>query len=117
MQSYEFSPNMKIAVPEINVSAKAISYGDMVFKNFSAREIYIDGKLNGEYHIKLRRSDKYDIRSMLYFFTERLPGCDVNLIDPTNSLNLEYQIYIKTSDILKIDCMASIFESLDGDLN
>jgi hypothetical protein len=117
MEAYDFIPDFKVIVPSFDFSAQSISYGEASFKNFGAREVFIDNKPKGEYHIRLYPSKKHDLKSMLYFFKERLCECDVGLIDATNSLNLEYQIYIKTFDILRIDCMMEVLETLDCDLN
>jgi hypothetical protein len=100
-------------IPAVHVTPQEVSYGEVVLKNFTIREVFIDGKQKGEYHIKLHHITSGNLKNMMHFFTTMLTDCEVGAIDITNTLNLEYHIYIKTVNQLKIVSMMSIMETLD----
>lgn len=98
----------------VTVQPKKISYGDYNLRNFSFREVYIDDKLSGEYHIKLHNNSSMYVAKALVFFSQQLPRtCELGMIDIQNHLSLEFQIYIKTSDMLLIPSMMATMEMLD----
>jgi len=96
----------------VSVIPKKVSYGDIKLKCFIVREVYIDGELSGEYHVKVRKD--YTEKALI-FFSRHLPRtCEIGLIDNLDYLHLEFQIYIKTSDQLLIPAMVETMELLDG---
>ena len=98
------------------VKPQVISYGEARFNHFSAREVFINDEPTGEYHIKIPVGSGSHIRAALDFFTLKLAGCEMGIIDGSGSLNLEHQIYIKTTDPLRVETMMETLERLDGDL-
>jgi len=109
MQSYMF-------IPGVHIKPKEVSYGEAPFKNFIVREVFIDGKQSGEYHVKLQNASHENIQFTNKFFSNVLNECEVGIIDPTNTLNLEYHLYVKTADQMKILSMIQIMECIDDDL-
>ena len=96
------------------VRPKKISYGDYNLRNFSFREVYIDGELSGEYHIKLHNNSVISQSKALLFFSQQLPeSCKIGIIDNNNRLRLEFHIFIQTSDLLLIPSMMATMEMLD----
>jgi hypothetical protein len=96
------------------IKPKKISYGDYNLRNFSFREVYVDDSLSGEYHIKLHNNSSIYVTKALIFFSQHLPStCELGMIDIQNHLRLEFQIYIKTSDLLLIPSMMATMETLD----
>lgn len=110
MEAYTYTPG-------VHIKPQEVSYGEANFKNFNAREVFIEGKPKGEYHIKINNATKQNIFFALRFFTDRLRECSVDIIDKSNALNLEHQLYVKTTNEMMKDSMMSIFESLDGDFS
>jgi len=109
--SYMFNMDPGLVYP------KKISYGDYRLKHFEIREVYIDGKVTGEYHIKLWNTSINNIINTVCFFSYHFKNCEIGMIDNTNELNLEYQIYIKTTDDLLISVMLPTMENLDSIYN
>jgi len=99
-----------------NIKPQNISYGDASFKNFDIREVFIDGKQKGEYYIKIRNSDIKNIFKAVLFFTDKLPSCEVGVIDSGNKLKLDFHIYIKTKDELLKDAIISVMENIDNEI-
>ena len=94
----------------------AISYGEMKFKAFDVREVFINKKQKGEFHIKPK--DGKDPVSALLFLKSRLSDCSVGLADPSGLLSLEYPIYlICKSGSLVMDSIRQIFEQIDEEIS
>jgi hypothetical protein len=105
MKSYSFG---------IETSAKGIQYAEMEFNAFIAREVLINGKPKGEYHVKPK--DDSSIINVCKFFQTQFAGCDVGLIDPDGLLNLEYPIYILISEPMILNSVVDIFRDIDKGL-
>jgi len=122
MESYTFIPEVEFEEWAKKLSGRTsiiqeISYGVAEFKWFEVREVFIDGKQNGEYHIKIKSENvKSSLAHAVVFFMEKFPNCKVGPIDPTFTLGLEYHIYIKTDDPMRIMSMMESMESIDSDL-
>lgn len=103
---------------EITNHRDEFSYSEMEFVHFKVREVIFSEEIRnnnyGEYHIKIL--DKSSVDNAVSFFKRRFPGCEVELIDPGNLLNLEYQIYIKVNDPLTKDSMIESFENINDEL-
>ncbi len=106
LQSYYFSVG----------SGGNISYGEMGFKSFRVREVYIDGKQKGEYHIQ-PIGDK-DPASAVMYLRGFFPDCSIGLADPSGLLNLEYPIYLicKNNPIV-MDIIPQIFSQIDEEID
>jgi hypothetical protein len=97
------------------ISFEKISYGDCGFNNFDFREVFINGEPKGEYYVKIRNAkNKIVVQNAALFLTNKLPNCDVGVIDSENILNLEFQIYIKTKDELMKGAVNSMMEHIDN---
>jgi len=120
LESYTFTPADHLGLDKIgNQNAKPveISYGEAMLQNFCVREVFIDGKPKGEYHIKIREPRAARIHDAMIFFIQTLGKCEVGIIDPTNTLNLDYQIFVKTSDPMKILSMMDTMNGIDVELS
>lgn len=92
-----------------------ISYGDMSFKAFDIREVYIDGKQKGEFHIK--PNDDKDAASAVIYLKQHISNCSIGLADPSGFLNLEYPIYlICKTDPDVLESIPRIFEQIDEEM-
>jgi hypothetical protein len=87
---------------------KNISYIELELSNFNVREVLIDKKANGEYHIQLKSGNPNEF----IMFLKREIGEECGLIDPDGILNLDYTIYVKMSTLLCGESIA-LFEELD----
>lgn len=98
----------------LEVASKgSITYGEMEFKSFSVREVYVNGKQKGEYHIKplVGKSASKAILFLRQFF----PDCSIGLADPSGLLSLEHPIYLVCKNNLMImDTISQTFEHIDG---
>jgi hypothetical protein len=104
MSSYSFTP----VVPE------QISYAEATFKHFTIREVYINGKQKGEFHIKTDRNPS----NLVILLRSHFIGCSIDLIDPSGLLNLEYPIYlICKGNPLILETVQQTFEKIDGEMN
>ena len=105
MRSYNFQ-----------ATGAGITYASMEFKSFSAREVYVDGKQKGEYHIKL--TGKKNPSAAIVFLRPSFPDCSIGLADPSGLLNLEYPIYLICKDNpLVMDSIPKTFEKIDEEMN
>jgi len=78
----------------MDVKPGGISYGEMSFKNFDAREILVEGKPTGEIHIKPKV--KTTIQAAVALFQNVLHGFKVGGIDIVGFAEpIEYPIYAK----------------------
>jgi len=91
-----------------------IHYAIMEYKFFEIREVLIDEKPKGEYHVKLL--DKSKLINAVSFLRKHLFNCEIGIIDPSGVLNLEYPIYIILKDELIKSSIISIFETMDKEL-
>jgi len=104
LSSYEFS------------GTSNLSYGDMTFKNFHVREVYIDGKQKGEFHIK--PADGKDPAAAVIFLKPHFPGCSMGLADPSGLLSLEYPIYLVCKiGSLVMETIMPTFEKIDEEID
>ena len=114
MSSYSYYDEIRNA-GEALVQPEKVSYGDAGFKNFDVREVFINGKIKGEYYIKLRTNNEKSITNAALFLANKLGiGCEVGVIDPGDSLHLDYHIYIKTNDEMMKEAMMSVMENIDS---
>ena len=90
-----------------------ISYGDMSFKAFSVREVYIDGKQEGEFHVK--PNDEKNPAAAVLYLKRYFAGSSVGLADPSGLLSLEYPIYIICNP-MTIESIPQIFEQIDEEM-
>lgn len=96
--------------------ASEITYADMIFKSFQAREVYVNGKQKGEYHVK--PLDGRDPTKAVLFLKSRFPDCSVGLADPSGLLSLEYPIYLVcSSNPMVMEMVPQIFESIDEEMS
>ena len=107
--------NNDIGVSPVDVVDK-VSYGLAEFNHFNFREVFVNGKTVGEYHIGIPKCNDRKMANALMFFREKFKQCEVGIIDPTNELKLEFQIYIKTDDYLLISAMLTTMEVIDQTL-
>jgi len=92
-----------------------ITYADMQFKSFQVREVYINGRQTGEYHVKPVGKSHV---SAVMFLKARMHRCSIGLIDPSGLLNLEYPIYIVCkNDPMVMEAIPQIFEQIDEEMN
>ena len=93
-----------------------ISYNGMEFKSFLVREVYINGKQKGEFHIK-PKSEKL-LEGAVIYLRQYFPQCSIDLVDPSGLLNLEFPIYLICKDNpMIIDSIQQIFEKIDEDID
>lgn len=89
-----------------------INYAFMEFENFVVREVMIGDKSKGEYHIKIL--DGSNLANAVGFFRRELLGCEVDIVDPSGVLHLEYPIYVVAKDEMAKSAMAANFEQIDS---
>ena len=77
----------------------------------------MNGKPKGEYHIKIHEPKPAAIHDAMIFFIQTLGKCEIGVIDPSNMLNLEYQIFVKTTDPMNILSMMDIMTSVDKEIS
>ena len=96
-------------------SGGGVTYGEMEFKSFSVREVYVNGKQKGEFHIK-PLAGKSPSKAIL-FLKQFFPGCSIGLADPSGLLNLEHPIYLvcKNNPML-MDTIPQTFENIDEEI-
>ena len=100
---------------QYHVELNKISYGISEFESFEVREVFIDEKPKGEYHIKIK--DGSSLENAVMFFKREFGGdCEVGLVDPSGTLALEYPIYIKVTNQLLIDGMNEAFVEINKTL-
>lgn len=97
-----------------SVNPSKISYGEMEFNNFRAREVLVDGDPKGEYHIA---PIGMDTKVLLSFMKRRLSKYKVGIVDPSGVLNLEYPLYVMVEDEMAKACMNEIFDNFDKELS
>ena len=115
MTSYSYHEEVFQKDSNHRIKPQKISYGDACFHNFDFREVFIDGQPKGEYYIRIRNiKDKMTIPNAALFLTSKLNNCDIGIIDPGNTLKLEFQIYIKTKDELMKEAIMAMMEHIDG---
>lgn len=96
-------------------SVEHISYSEMEFKSFVVREVYINGKQKGEFHIRPKGNKSPE--NAVIFLRQYFPQCSLDLIDPSGLLNLEYPIYlICKGNPMIIDSIQQVFEKVDEDI-
>ena len=104
MSSYSFS------------AASNISYGDMQFKSFGVREVHVNGRQKGEFHIK-PMGNKLPASAVL-FLKPHFPDCSIGLADPSELLNLEYPIYLVcNAGSMIMESIPRIFEKIDEEID
>ena len=119
MDSYTYVPEVEFekwreALQGISPVYSKISYGIANFYCFRVQEVYVNDKQKGEYHIHLNgRHDLIAMRKYANFFAENLKGCEVGVLDPDNTLGLEYHLYVIAKDPLRIMGMMSTMETLN----
>lgn len=102
-----------IKAGEISVDIAKISYGDATYRNFDFREVFINEKSKGEYYVKIKGGNMRTIANACMFLSNRLAGCDVGIIDPDNILNLDFHIFIKTSDEMMMCSINEMMGAVD----
>ena len=115
MQSYSYFDDIQEG--DRIVSPQKITYGDAVFSNFEFREVFINKESKGEYYIKIFNNTPQAIMKASFFLANKLSGCEVGLIDPTNELKLQYHIYIKTDNELLKASMLTTMNDIDNYIN
>jgi len=88
-----------------------ITYGYEIFKYFEVRIVYIAGKLKGEYHLK--PVEGVELGVLLGHLQNKAEGCEVNLVDRTGLLNLDYPIYVVVKDPMLFEAMGEVWKSLE----
>lgn len=114
MSSYSYFEEKNdgpIVIPQV------IAYGDAVFKNFKAREVFVDGKAKGECYITIKNPNPFSISKAVSFLSLRMPLCEVGPVDIDNVLKLDYHIYIKTSDEMAKEFLINMLSSIDEVIN
>ena len=122
MESYTFIPDVeweswRTRIEGLHSTYSNISYGIAGFKMFDVQEVFIDGKQKGEYHVRINGTFSIEnILKAVSFFRHHLPGCEVGVIDPDGTLRLEYHIYVKTDDPMRIMSMMETMAMLNDTL-
>lgn len=76
----------------IDVGKSEINYSQAEYDNFLVREVYSNGAINGEYH--LRSLKKHNQKFLVDFLSKNLKWVDILLPDPENVLKLDFPICI-----------------------
>ena len=105
---------MKAYTMALSIIPNVIHYAIADYESFEVREVLINGKPKGEYHVKIK--DGSSIGGAVQYFIGKLPDCMVGQVDITGTLNLEYPIFIIVQSGLIADSMKDIFESMDEEL-
>lgn len=93
-----------------------LTYGFASYKGFDVRIVYISEKLRDEYHIK--PADGVELGVILPILQECAgEGCEVNLVDRSGLLALEYPIYVKVKNPMLSNVMDSIWEEIENALS
>lgn len=108
MNAYSF-----VNLEPLTIKSPKISYGDMDFNNMRVREVFIDGKQNGEYHVFAKTVEPATLCMMLKTKFEKFI---VNMIDPSGVLCLEYPISVIVKDEMSQSCMLEILEGFDKEM-
>lgn len=95
---------------DLSICDDGFQYAYMKFKTFSVREILIDSKPTGEYHIKPEPS--LMATTILDVFKNELPSSDVNVLDQ-DIIPMEYPIYIVDDNPMILESICDIFADID----
>ena len=80
----------------LNINPQRIHYAEAEFSELLVREVYDGDYPTGEYHLKPIK--KINNKFLVDLLKEKMPGITVDVIDPDDSLGLEYPIYLKSKD-------------------
>jgi hypothetical protein len=99
---------------DMTVNPQGINYANSSYEFFDVREVYIDGKSKGEYHIKPTRTK--DLSYFLAYLRSEFVGNEVGQVDPTGTLDLEYPIYLKITEPMYMDIAFKLFSKIDEEI-
>jgi hypothetical protein len=95
------------------VIKKNITYSPIEdLKNFACRAVYVDGKSEGIYHIKVL---KKDLRPSVLcaVIVGMVENASTEIIDPDGTLKLEYPISMKVESILSNEIIEDSLKEVD----
>lgn len=96
-----------------NASLVGIEYKVIEYKNFKCRAVIMDGKPIGQYHIAIRRNNIGLMMSKL----NKVDTSSSSVIDPDNTLNLEYVILLKVDGLLAQEALFDTLSDIDYDIS
>jgi hypothetical protein len=94
------------------IASKTFDYSITEYNNYSIREVITKDGPNGEYHISLKKES--DLNNAVRFFKGQFPGNEIGLVDPTETLKLDYPIYMKITDPMVNESVHDILEFSDN---
>lgn len=98
------------------VNPQNVGYGHESYVGFDVRIVYYSGKLKGEYHIK--PADDVEMGNILPKLKEQVgQESDVNLVDRSGVLNLDWPIYVIVKDPMLFDAMEEVWKALEKELS
>ena len=101
MNSYTFG---------VPINPGELHYGYMEYSCFTVREVFIDERSNGEYHVS---PDSLNLKEVINIFKDAFNGFDIGVVDPSGDLNLAYSIYIIAKTEMQKLTVVSIFEKIN----
>lgn len=96
------------------INGADISYREAEFDNFVLRRVVKGEEVTDEYHLKVLNKLRLD--KFANYMQQKFQGCEVQVIDPDNLLNLEYHISVIVTDELIKDSMEDAFRALDENI-
>jgi len=98
------------------VNPDNITYGFETYDGFDVRIVYNSGELKGEYHLK--PAGNINTSNFLQLLKSKIGNeSDVNLVDRSGVLNLDYPIYVIIRDPILFDAMIDVWKDLSNSLN
>ena len=80
----------------LSMRPQQIHYAEATLSEMVVREVYNGNNPTGEYHLKPIK--KINIEFLINFLMKEMPGVKIGPTDPNKDLDLEYPVYIKSSD-------------------
>jgi len=97
------------------VNPENITHGFETYDGFDVRIVYISGETKGEYHIK--PADNVNTGQLLQLMKNMIEGAEVNLVDRSGVLNLDFPIYVIVKDPMLVEAMEEVWKSISTELN
>ncbi len=103
---------LNLKTEKLFVNPDNITYGHESYEGFDVRIVYITGEPKGEFHIK--PGEGVDIMK-LFEALKNVAGndCEVNLVDRSGVLTIEFPIYAVVKNPMLMDAMESIWKAVE----
>lgn len=98
---------------DYNINRKPINYAYWSFNNFKVREVIVNDKNTGEFHLNINNKAGILDNEDMSIFTAELSNPKIGLIDPDNLLKLEYSYYIIVGNEMIKSNISESFHNID----